>query len=86
MNKYGDIKTTVQLDKAIRSATAASKKQRKSVEKRFKRFKTHYTPSHLATNLLRRGADTFSWTGVALGVVRGLKMIAAPGSTGAAKH
>ena len=84
-DKYGKIKTADELDKAIRGASAASKKQRKSLEKHFKRFKTDYTPSHLALNLLRRGADTFSWTGIALGAVRGLKMITAPKKSGAAK-
>ena len=85
-DKYGKIKTTAELDKAIRAITRERKKLGKGVGKDFSNFRDHYRPVNLATNFVRRYTPWFTWTELGLGVVRGLKKrLAAPAKPKAAK-
>ena len=85
-DKYGKIKTTAELNKAIHAVTRERKKLGKGVEKDFSGFREHYRPVNLATNFVRQYTPWFTWTELGLGVVRGLKKrLAAPAKAKAAK-
>ena len=72
-DKYGKIKTTAELNKAIQAVTRERKKLGKGVEKDFHGFRNHYRPANLSMGFVRQYTPWFTWTELGLGVVRGLK-------------
>lgn len=72
-NQYGKIKTTAELDKAIKEIHAKRQKAGKGLEKDVVRFKNHYKPSNLLLGAVRQYTPFLSWSGIGLGIIRGLK-------------
>ena len=72
-NQYGKIKTTAELDKAIKEVHARRKKAGKGFEKDVNRLKNHYKPANLMLGAAQRYVPMLSWSGIGLGIIRGLK-------------
>ena len=72
-NQYGKIKTTAELDKAIKEIHAKRQKAGKGLEKDVVRFKNHYKPSNLLLGAVKQYTPMLSWSGIGLGIIRGLK-------------
>jgi len=72
-NKYSSIKTTDELDSAIRGLHQARQRQQKLLKKSFHGVREYYRPVNLALNLVQRGPIGLSWTQIGLGLIRGLK-------------
>lgn len=72
-NQYGKIKTTAELDKAIKEIHAKRQKAGKGLEKDVVRFKNHYKPSNLLLGAVKQYTPFLSWSGIGLGIIRGLK-------------
>lgn len=72
-NQYGKIKTTAELDKAIKEIHAKRQKVGKGLEKDVVRFKNHYKPSNLLLGAVKQYTPFLSWSGIGLGIIRGLK-------------
>jgi len=74
-NKYATIKTTAELEKAIQSVHAQRKKVEKHVGKDVNRMRSGLKPTNLMLGAVRRYSPMLSWTGIALGLVRGAKKL-----------
>ena len=72
-NQYAKIKTTAELDKAIKEIHAKRQKAGKGLEKDVVRFKNHYKPSNLLLGAVKQYTPFLSWSGIGLGIIRGLK-------------
>lgn len=72
-NKYAKIKTTAELDKAIKEVHAKRQKAGKGFEKDVNRLKNHYKPTNLMLGAVQRFSPMLSWSGIGLGIIRGLK-------------
>ena len=72
-NKYAKIKTTAELDKAIQEVHAKRQKAGKGFEKDVNRLKNHYKPTNLMLGAVQRFSPMLSWSGIGLGIIRGLK-------------
>ena len=72
-NKYATIKTTAELDKAIKEVHARREKVSKGFEKDVSRLRNRYRPANLMLGAVRRYSPYFSWAELGLGLVRGLK-------------
>ena len=75
MSNYGKIKTTAELDKAIREIHARRRKVGKGLEKDVNRLKSHYKPTNLMLGAVQRFTPMLSWSGISLGLIRGLKRL-----------
>ena len=72
-NKYARIKTTAELDKAIKEVHAKRQKAGKGLDKDVNRLKNHYKPANLMLGAVQRFTPMLSWSGIGLGIIRGLK-------------
>jgi len=85
-NKYNKIRTGEELEKAINDVRNRRKKLEKGINKDASRLWQAYQPSNLVSGFTRQFLPYLSWTGIGLGLVRGVrKLIAAPGKPKAAK-
>ena len=73
MSNYGKIKTTAELEKAIQEVHAKRRKAGKGFEKDVNRLKNHYKPANLMLGAVQRFSPMLSWSGISLGIIRGLK-------------
>lgn len=73
MNKYSEITTTDELDKAIRKVTADRKKCGKVVQEDLRDYRNRYRPATVALGAVRRFTPYLTWTELGLGVVRSLR-------------
>ena len=74
-NKYARIKTTAELDKAIKEVHAKRQKAGKGLDKDVNRLKNHYKPANLMLSAAQRFTPMLSWSGIGLGLIRGLKRL-----------
>lgn len=72
-NKYSQIKSTDELDKAIRKVTAERKQSGTAVEKDIRKFRNRYRPANMMLGVVRRYTPYLTWTEMGLGLVRALK-------------
>ena len=70
-NKYAYIKTAAELDKALRDVSHEQKRLAKEFDRDVRHFRQSYSPS----GLYHRYTSFVSWSGIALGLVRGLKRV-----------
>lgn len=70
-NKYAYIKNAAELDSAIRDVSHEQKRLGKGLDRDVRRMQQNYSPS----GLFRRYSSFVSWSGIALGLVRGLKRV-----------
>jgi hypothetical protein len=74
-NNYGKIRTSAELDKAIQSVHARQRKLGKSLGKDVNGLWQRYQPSQLVSGFMHQAAPLLSWTGIGLGLVRGVKRL-----------
>ena len=72
-NKYARIRTTAELDLAIRNAHQARERAGRTVGQDFSRLHQNLRPSNLVSTALRQVSPYFAWSEIGLGLVRGLK-------------
>ena len=77
-NKYARIRTTAELDAAIREAHARRERLGASVGQDYSNLQQSLRPATLVSNALLQVAPYFSITEIGLGLVRGLKRLIAP--------
>lgn len=78
-NKYASIQTEAELEQAILTVHEQRVKAEKGLGRDINRLWRHYQPTNLVSSFVRQYTPLFSWTGIGLAVVRGLrKMIAGP--------
>ena len=70
-NKYAYIKTAAELDKALRDVSHEQKQLAKDLDRDVRHLRQNYSPS----GLYHRYTSFVSWSGIALGLVRGLKRV-----------
>ena len=70
-NKYAYIQTAAELDRAIRDVSHEQKRLGKDLGRDTRRLQQSYSPS----GLYHRYTSFVSWSGIALGLVRGLKRV-----------
>ena len=75
MSNYGKIKTTAELEKAIKEIHARRRKAGKGLEKDVNRLKSHYKPANLMLGAVQRFTPYVGWSGISLGLIRGLKRL-----------
>ncbi|MCR4859165.1 MAG: hypothetical protein K5910_00710 [Bacteroidales bacterium] len=80
ISKYGKIKTTAELEKAIKAVHSEQKKLGKTVEKDFHGLREQYRPANLMAGALRQVAPYFTWSEIGLGLVRGVRRLLEPGT------
>jgi hypothetical protein len=73
MNKYSEITTTDELDKAIHRITADRNKYGKALRKDIREYRDRYKPVTMALGAVRRFTPYFTWAELGLGLVRSLR-------------
>ncbi len=73
MNKYSEITTTDELDKAIHRIIADRNKCGKALRKDIREYRDRYKPVTMALGAVRRFTPYFTWTELGLGLVRSLR-------------
>lgn len=72
-NQYATIKTGKELEAAIKSVRARRRKLETGITADAKGVWNHYKPSNLVSGFVQQYTPLFSWTGIGLAIVRGLK-------------
>lgn len=77
-NNYARIRTTAELDVAIRDLHAAREHKGKVVGQDLDMLRNKLRPVSLVSNAFQTVVPYFTWSQLGLGVIRGLKRIVAP--------
>jgi len=77
-SKYARIRTTEELNAAIKSVHAEQTRLGRQLEKEAHTFVEHIKPAYLVSNVLQKASPYFAWSEIGLGLVRGLKRLISP--------
>lgn len=72
-NKFAQIRTSKELNKAIMSVTSEREKLGKGLGKDVSNLIDHYRPANLMSSTIGHVVPYFSWGRIGLGLVRGAK-------------
>lgn len=73
MNKYQDIKTADDLQKALSAVRKDIKSQEKALDRSYQDLRAHLSPMNLVSGFVQKRSGIMNWANLSLKVVRLLK-------------